>query len=502
MNTPNTVFVSTAIPYVNAPPHLGFALEVVLADVVARHARARGRSVHFVTGTDDNSLSNVRAAEARGISTRELVDENTACFRALDRTLDASFDDFLRTSVSPTHRDAVHAFWDACAKRGDLERRPYRGSYCVGCEQFLAPSDLVHGACPEHLTVPEIVEEQNWFFRLSRFERPIREALASGRIRIEPPERAHEIERILEAGLHDVSVSRSRTRARGWGIPVPGDPEQVIWVWFDALASYAATLGFPHDRARHDRYWRHAEHRVHVLGKGILRFHAILWPALLLAADLALPTTLWVHGYLTVQGSKIGKSRGNAIAPELVTDRYGVDALRYFLLRHVGGSRDADVDLARIDEVYRTELADGLGNLLARTVALLRANPNPRADALASVKSVAEEEPTAFELASRAEALTARVEDALDRLAPDEALRAIWEVVIAANKHLGNTAPWTLAKDAANAPRVHAILERTRVALDAIARALVPLLPSTARRITEALADPSRPAPILFPKPA
>lgn len=497
MNTPNTVFVSTAIPYVNAPPHLGFALEVVLADVFARHARARGDSVHFVTGTDDNSLSNVRAAEARGISTRELVDENTARFRALDRTLDASFDDFLRTSVSPTHHDAVHAFWEACAKRGDLERRPYRGNYCVGCEQFLAPSDLVHGACPEHLTVPEIVEEQNWFFRLSRFERPIREALASGRIRIEPPERAHEIERFLEGGLQDISVSRSRTRARGWGIPVPGDPEQVIWVWFDALASYAATLGFPHDRARHDRHWRHAKDRVHVLGKGILRFHAILWPALLLAADLALPTTLWVHGYLTVGGSKIGKSRGNAIAPEVITDRYGVDALRYFLLRHVGGARDADVDLARVDEVYRTELADGLGNLLARTVALVRANPP--VETTRARESFADDEPTALALAACSASLEGRVSDALDRLAPDEALRAIWDVVGAANKHLGNTAPWTLAKDPANAQRVQAVLERTRVALDAIARALVPLLPSTARRITEALA--SRPAPILFPKP-
>ena len=227
MNSPS-LFVSTAIPFVNAPPHLGFALEVVLADALARHARARGVDVRFVSGTDDNSLKNVRAAEALGVSTRELVDTNGARYRALDGVVGASFDDFVRTSADARHRAAVRALWTACARRGDLEKRTYRGLYCVGCEQYFHPSELDEGLCPEHRTQPETVEEENWFFRLSRYERQISAALESGRLKIEPPARAREIERFVAGGLRDVSVSRSRLRARGWGLEVPGDPDQIV----------------------------------------------------------------------------------------------------------------------------------------------------------------------------------------------------------------------------------------------------------------------------------
>jgi methionyl-tRNA synthetase len=492
----NTLFVSTAIPYVNAAPHVGFALEVLLADVLARHARARGEDVHFVSGTDDNSLSNVRAADAAGIPTRELVDANAARYRSLDRVLDASFDDFVRTSEDPRHVAAVHALWAACERAGDLERRPYRGLYCVGCERFLEPDELEAGLCPEHRAAPELVEEENWFFRLSRYEAPIRAAFAAGRIRIEPRERAREIERFLDGGLHDVSVSRSRVRARGWGIPVPGDAEQVVWVWFDALANYLATLGYPSDEARYQQFWRDADRRVHVIGKGIVRFHAVLWPALLLAAGLPLPTTLWVHGYVTVDGEKIGKSRGNAVAPEVITERLGVDALRYFLLRHVGAAKDADVDQTRLDVVYRSELADDLGNLLARTLALVRTHAaTPGAPpTLAGVDLSGEA------LAERASGLTQLVDGALDRFAPDDALREIWALVTAANKHLAQTAPWSLARDPESAPLVRAILHHTTLALGAVARALVPFLPTTAKAIVAALAAPAGPTPILFPK--
>jgi methionyl-tRNA synthetase len=484
-----TLFVSTAIPYVNAPPHLGFALEVVLADAIARHARARGETVHFVSGTDDNSLSNVRAAEAAGVPTRVFVDATAARYRALDCVLDASFDDFLRTSADPRHVAAVEALWAACA--GDLERQAYRGLYCVGCEQFLEPKELVGGVCPEHQKAPELVEEENWFFRLSRYEGRIREAFASGRIRIEPPERAREIERFLDGGLRDVSFSRSSVRARGWGIPVPGDRDQVVWVWFDALANYLATLGYPSDEARCARFWSGSDRRVHTVGKGISRFHAIIWPAILLAADVALPTTIWVHGYVTVDGQKIGKSRGNAVAPESLVERFGVDALRYFLLRHVGAGKDADIDRDRVDAVYRSELADDLGNLLARTITLLRKHGRALAPGL---------DPSGEALVERARVLDEQVGDAIARFAPDDALRAIWAVVDAANKHLAATTPWTLAKDPTRALGVRAILEHAAFALDAIGRALEPFLPTTATAILAALRNPARPAPVLFPK--
>ena len=416
-----TLYVSTAIPYVNAPPHLGFALEVVLADAFARHARARGERVHFVSGTDENSLSNVRAADAAGIPVQALVDANAARYQALDEGIAASFDDFVRTSRDPRHLAAVNAIWEACARAGALERRTYRGLYCVGCEQFYEPGELVDGRCPEHLRPPEPVEEENWFFLLSRYEAPIRDALASGRLRIEPRERAREIEKLLAGGLRDISVSRSRARARGWGIPVPGDPDQVVWVWLDALANYLATLGYPSDVEKCRALWLLADRRVHVLGKGILRFHALVWPALLLATGLPLPTTLWVHGYLTVGGQKIGKSRGNAIDPGVVAGAYGVDALRYFLLRHVGPKQDSDVDDARIDAVYRADLADALGNLLSRTLALVRSALAGRVPPA----PVAGLDPLGEALALRAARLASEVDEAVDCFAPDEALRAI-----------------------------------------------------------------------------
>ena len=247
-----SVFVSTAIPYVNAPPHLGFALEVVLADVIARHHRKRS-SVRFVSGTDDHSLKNVRAAERAGVSTRAFVDAAAERYIALERVVGASYDDFVRTSADPRHAAAVCASWEACARNGDLEKRVYRGLYCAGCEQFFEPGEIE--VCPEHGTPPEPIEEENWFFALSKYEDRIREALEGGALRIHPRHRAHEVLRFLDTGLRDVSVSRPSARARGWGIPVPGDPAQTIYVWFDALASYVAS----------PREWQAATERIHVL---------------------------------------------------------------------------------------------------------------------------------------------------------------------------------------------------------------------------------------------
>jgi methionyl-tRNA synthetase len=483
-----TLHVTTAIPYVNAPPHLGFALELVLADAIARHARARGEDVLFSTGTDDNSLKNVRAAEEAGVPTRELIAANTARFRALDRVLDLSPDDFVQTSIDPRHRAAVAAAWAACAHAGDLERRPYRGWYCVGCEQFYEPGELAGDRCPEHDRPLELVDEENWFFRLSRWEPAVRELVESGRLRVEPPERAREVLALVRGGLRDVSVSRSASRARGWGLEVPGDPGQVVYVWFDALLNYVAAAGFPLDPARFARFWGAAGRRVHVIGKGITRFHAALWPALLLSAGLPLPTHLCVHGYLTVGGRKIGKSLGNAVDPEAIAARWGTDSLRYFLLRHVSAGQDADFDETRFARAYRAELANGLGNLVARTVALLaRTGPVTAPAAAACLSGEA--------LTARARALDAEIDACLAHFAPDGALRAVWRVVDAANKHLAETAPWSLA----GAPR-DASLYATVEALSAIGRALSPFLPATARAIARALASPGSRAPILFPK--
>jgi methionyl-tRNA synthetase len=510
MNADHSLFVSTAIPYVNASPHLGFALEVVLADAFARHARTKGHDVRFTSGTDDHSLKNVRAADEAGVLTRDYVDAAASRYSAFDGVLGAAYDDFVRTSVDPRHVAAVNALWAACARRGDLEKRPYRGLYCLGCEQFYEVSELTaEGLCEEHGRAPELVEEENWFFRLSRYELPIREALTSGRVQVHPPTRANEVLRFVEGGLRDVSVSRSRTRARGWGIPVPGDPEQVVYVWFDALANYLASLGFPDDDARVRRYWHGASRRVHVVGKGIARFHAVLWPAILLAAELPLPTDVWVHGYVTVDGRKIGKSFGNGIDPAEVLARFGVDGLRWFLLRHIGPTNDGDVSEARLSTAYVSELADGLGNLVARTLALVRGacGGSVSTDVTPGI------DPSGEALRVLASDLQAVVDVTTKRFLVDHALRAIYAVVAEANAHLARTTPWTLARDRDRLPngstedaaqldaRLRASLGHTVVALEAIHRALAPFLPETAARISDALAHPGRVPPILFPKP-
>jgi len=361
-------YLSTAIPYVNGDPHLGFALECVQADVLARHRRLRGDPVRFVTGTDDNSLKNVQAAEEAGVPVAAFVAEKAQRFRELRGPLQLSDDDFVRTSVDPRHRPGVERLWRACAARGDLYARDYEGLYCTGCEAFLAPGQR---ACEEHAAPAVAVAERNWFFALSRYEDALLGLIEGGGLRIEPEHRRNEVLSFIRGGLADFSVSRSRERARGWGIPVPGDPDQVIYVWFDALAYYITALDYGSGGARFERWWERSAQRSHVIGKGIIRFHAVYWPAILLSAGVALPTDIFVHDYLTVNGAKISKSAGGgAFAPDAVAARLGSDALRWWFVRDVPRSGDVDVR-EELVAARANELADGLGNLVNRTIALV-----------------------------------------------------------------------------------------------------------------------------------
>ncbi len=273
--TKQRFYVTTAIPYVNGRPHLGFALEIVQADALARHWRQRGAPVRFLTGTDDNSLKNVQAAEAEGVPVRDLVDRNAAAYAALRDPLGLSFDDFIRTSSDPRHPAGVERLWRACQASGDLYRKLYQGLYCVGCEQFFTPAELEDGRCPEHGTEPRLVTEENWFFRLSRHQGRLAELIESGTLRIEPASRRNEVLGFIAGGLEDFSVSRSVARSRGWGIGVPDDPDQVIYVWFDALANYLTALGYGTDAPAYHQWWASGDRRVHVIGKGILRFQSI-----------------------------------------------------------------------------------------------------------------------------------------------------------------------------------------------------------------------------------
>jgi methionyl-tRNA synthetase len=526
MNTqPAPYFISTSIPYVNGKPHIGHAMEYVLTDALARGHRLFGEDVRFSTGTDENSLKNVQAAEKEGIPVAALVERNARAFQELADLLETSYDSFLRTSIEPKHVAGVYKLWEACAANGDIYTGGYRGLYCVGCEQFYTEDELVDGLCPEHLAPPEVIEEENYFFRLSRYAEPLIALIESDRLQVWPPGRRNEVLSFLRGGLADLSVSRSRTRAHGWGIPVPGDPDQVIYVWFDALANYITTLDFAAAGAEpvearadlYQRYWAGNPQRVHVVGKGILRFHAVYWPAFLLSAGVPLPTTLVVHGYLTVEGQKISKSLGNAVDPMELAQTYGSDTLRYFLLRHTPAAEDSNFSRARLELAYNSELADQLGNLLSRTVSMVV----KYCDGIVPAAGAADE--AAHRVIALGNGLEGRVRETVERFALHEALAAIWELIGAANKYVVEVAPWVLAKARAAgdatageqlATSLYTLIESLRLA----AVFCEPFIPDAAGRIAAQLGldgdwrrGPQRwggyapgtrvqPGPALFPK--
>jgi len=480
-------FLSSAIPYVNAEPHLGHALELVQSDALARYQRASGRDLYFTSGTDDNSLKNVRAAALAGTTPGELVARHGAGFRRLAQALQVEHDDFIHTASDARHAPAVHALWQRCAERGDVYKKSYRGLYCVGCEHFLRESELVDDRCPVHREPLEALDEENWFFRLSRYEQPILRAITSDQLQILPVERKHEVVQFIAGGLTDFSISRSVARAKGWGISVPGDPSQIIYVWFDALANYLSVLGYPHGDS-YRRYWQRSGERWHVIGKDILRFHALYWPGILLSAGLALPTSLRVHGFITSDGKKIGKSLGNAVDPFRLVARYGVDALRYYLLAHLHTSKDSDFREALLRTAYTSELAGKLGNLLQRVCALVE-----RHDVRIVTTGL---DASLSEVTARVEAEVAR---AVSEFALHDALTAIFELVAAANRYVDRSAPWALARSPGQAVALVQCLSSLVHALRAIARLLAPFLPGTAREIEARLSPRPHVGAPLFP---
>ena len=478
-------YITTAIPYVNGDPHIGFALECVQADVLARHRRLRGEDVRFLSGTDDNSLKNVEAAEATGVPVAQFVNSKAERFAALRRPLSLSYDDFIRTSVDPRHRPGVERLWRACAAAGDLNERDYEGLYCTGCEAFVSPDELVDGLCPEHGEAPEHVAERNWFFCLSRYQDDLLSLIESGRLSIEPEHRRNEVLSFVRGGLADFSVSRSRERAHGWGIPVPDDPSQIIYVWFDALANYITALEYGTGGNRYRTWWEQADERLHVIGKGIVRFHAVYWPAILLSAGEPLPTRVFVHDYLTVEGQKLAKSRGTNVSPAELAARYGTDALRWWFIRDVPRTGDADFREELLASTAN-ELADDLGNLVNRTITLRR---RFRPDGLHRWTRPPEE---ATPLHAAIADASGAIDRALNRFDFRAAADSLWRIVSEANRFVSTTRPWELAKaerrgDGNAAARLDAGLSILLDACRSIARELHPFLPDAAARIEHAL---------------
>lgn len=364
----NKFFLTNAIPYVNAKPHVGHALEFVQSSVISNYQKLLGKEVLTLCGGDENAIKNVQAAEKAGIPIQDFIDTNTKLFENLAEKLDSKFDIFQKGS-SANHHKSSQKLWELCGKNGDIYKKSYTGLYCVGCEQFYEKNELnENGECFEHPGKKlEEVEEENYFFKLSKYQDNILEILEKDIIKITPESRKNEMLSFVKQGLQDISISRSNKRARNWGVPVPNDDSQRLYVWFDALNIYQSGVGFGVNDEEYNKWW---PADVHVIGKGILRFHAIYWPAFLLSAGLKLPKSIFVHGYFTVDGQKMSKSLGNVIDPLEIIEKYGVDALRYYLLSQIPSTGDGDFSETRLKEVYNSDLANGLGNLVARVAKL------------------------------------------------------------------------------------------------------------------------------------
>ncbi|MET0693629.1 MAG: methionine--tRNA ligase [Propionibacteriaceae bacterium] len=491
-------YLTTSIPYVNAAPHLGHALEFVQADVLARHRRAQGRPVRLLSGTDDHAVKNVLAATRAGVDPAAFVAGNAAAFVRLRDLLDLSFDDFIQTSTDPRHRPGVQRLWRASAERGDFYRRSYSGRYCLGCEQFYSDDELVNGLCPEHGTPVETVAEDNWFFRLSAYAGEIERLIRQQVVRIEPTERRNEVLAFLGRGVEDISVSRPAERARGWGIAVPSDDTQVVYVWWDALCNYVTALDYGGDQRAYREWWVESAERLHVVGKGITRFHAVYWLALLLSAGQPLPTTIFVHDYLTLGGAKISKSSGLTLSPDGLVDRYGTDALRWWLVSDVARVGDTDFTADRLVQRYQQDLAGGIGNLVNRTCALVhrfrqgQVQPE-RADRVGS-------------LVGAVAGLADLIEADLARFDLRSASGRLTGVVAEANRYLEAERPWTLGRDEARGgpsdPRLDEVLATAVVSCRVLAREFAPFIPGGARRLQEQLGSDGRvlaPAPVFGP---
>ncbi len=469
----NKFYLTTAIHYVNAPPHVGHALEFVQADVIKRYRKLIGDEVLLLSGGDENALKNVQAAEQAGIPIQEFVDQNSALFQNLAERLNIKFDVFQKGS-SEQHYKSSQKLWELCAAAGDIYKKEYRGLYCVGCEQFYEPSELNEkGECFEHPGGKlEEVAEENYFFKLSKYENQIRELVESDKLKIVPEFRKNEVLGFIKQGLKDISISRSNVRAKNWGVPVPNDPEQRMYVWFDALNIYQSGVGFGSNDKQYNKWW---PADVHVIGKGIIRFHAIYWPAFLLSAGLKLPKSLFVHGYFTVDGQKMSKTIGNVVDPIELIEKYGTDALRYYFLRGIPSTGDGDFSERRLREVYNADLANGLGNLVARVAKLCEQNNISAAETY--------------------KVWCADVEKGLSEYKFNEALQAIWTLIAETDKKINEDTPWRLEGE-----KLAKTLKDLVRRICEISYNLRPFLPQTSDKILKQFSGKIKSGEPLFPR--
>lgn len=467
-------YITSAIPYVNAKPHIGHALEFIQADAIARYHRLLKEEVTLLSGGDENSLKSVQAAEAAGEQVQAFVDRHTQLFKELNIRLGTQFDVWQKSS-SETHHKASQKLWQLCDQNGDIYKTSYKGLYCVGCEIFYTPEELnENGECYEHPGKKlDEVEEENYFFKLSKYQDQIIKLIESDTYKITPDFRKNEVLSFLKKGLEDISISRSNARAKNWGVPVPGDDSQRMYVWFDALNVYQSGVGFGWDDQKYQKWW---PADLHVIGKGIVRFHAVYWPAILLSANLPLPKELFVHEYFTVDGQKMSKTLGNVYDPLLAIEKLGADALRYYCLAKVSPFQDGDFSEDKLKESYNANLANGLGNLVARVAKMA--------------------EKINFQVTSQHMIFYPEVERLINQYRFNEALEFIWAKISQLDKRINEEKPWEIKDE----EKLADVLLELSTGIRAVAYNLQPFMPETAEKILNQFSGQVKSSDPLFPR--
>ena len=469
----NSYSVYTAIAYVNAPPHIGHAFEFLAADVLARHHRSLGETVLFSTGTDEHGTKVQRSAEKAGKDPKTFTDEIAETFKRLTKVLGLSEDVFIRTT-EPHHIKVAQEVWRRADAAGDIYKKKYEGLYCVGCEAFLQPNEIgPDSKCCVHGVKPELIEEENYFFKLSKYGLWLLKHLEANKDFVRPQGRYNEIKSLIESGLEDVSISRPKEKL-SWGVPVPGDDDHVMYVWFDALTNYLSASGFLADEKKFDQFWPAS---VQVLGQDILRFHAALWPAMLKSAGLDIPKQFYSHGFITNEGHKMSKSVGNVVDPFELVDKYGADAVRYYLLAEIPFGDGGDFSEKRLVERYNSELGNNIGNLVARVLHMTHS----------FIEGVV---PAGTEVLPKFEAEAMSFFDAYDKamskLSFHEALAAVIKLANLGNQVVDNHKPWELAKDKTKEAELKSTLYTLQHVVLLVAAHLLPFMPESAAKILSA----------------
>lgn len=459
-------YITTTLPYVNADPHIGFALEIIQADTLARYWRLLGHEVFFSTGTDEHGQKIAQKADEKGEDRQAYVDHYANEFKKLGSALNLSFDNFIRTTDSG-HKLAAQEIWRRCDAAGNIYKKKYSGLYCVGCEAFKTEGDLVEGKCPDHNKAPELVEEENYFFKLSNYQTYLEEYLSQEGV-IVPEWRRQEALTFVKGGLVDFSISREKARLN-WGVPVPGDEDQVMYVWFDALTNYVSTLGWPNEEGSFKKFWTDGE-VLQLAGKDQVRFQSIMWQAMLRSASVKATDKVFYHGFINSGGQKMSKSLGNVISPYEMIERYGVDATRYLLLRHVHPFDDSDVTWEKMDEWYTANLVNGLGNLTARIMKMSETH---------IFSPVPVEDVTTFDASG------------LEHYEFQSVLDGVWAGIGAMDEYIAENEPFKVVKsDKALAQEMIAKLVRD---LHEIAESLQAFMPATASIILQAIKENKKP---------